>query len=334
MTQFSRVLKAAIFVTTVMLIGTIGYVMGEGAGWADAFWMVIITVSTVGYEEVFPLSDFGRIWTSVLIVLGVGGALYTAGAALDLAIERVTDRGRKNRMLREIDRVSDHHIVCGYGRVGEAVVEDILAAGADVVLVEQDAVKSDAARAAGILVVTGDATLNTSLEEAGIERAKSVVACVHTDSDNLVISLSAKSLNPNVTVVARANEAESVEKLTLAGADRVVAPQLVGGHRMAVMAMQAGLADVVELVLRGSRHLELRLERISIHPGAPLEGKTLRSAAIRELSGATIIGIEDAGQRVSLNPDPDRPLITGDVLVALGTPEQVAKLDALASRGR
>ncbi len=334
MTPVGRVGKAALFVVAVMVVGAAGFVFIEGASWSDAWYMVILTVSTVGYEEYVPLSGMGRLWTSGLIILGVGGALYTAGAALELAIEQVTDRGRRSRILREIERLDEHHIVCGYGRVGEAVVEDLVQAGTGVVVIEADLDKAESAREAGAMIVEGDATLNTYLEQAGIERAKSVVACVHTDSDNLVITLSAKALNPSVTVIARANEAESVEKLTLAGADRVVAPQRVGGHRMAVMAMQSGLADVVELVLRGSRHLELRLERIPIESGAPLDGQTLRSASIREASGATIIGIEDLSQRVSLNPDPDHPFEVGDILVALGTVDQVDRLVALASRDR
>ncbi len=190
----------------------------------DAFFMTMITISTVGYTEVFPLSETGELFTVGLIVVGVGTLFYTAGAALEAAFENLSGRQGMTKMTRTIERLSDHYIICGFGRVGSATWELMVDRGAEVLVIEGDPAAAQEARDAGALVLEEDATHNETLVAAGINRARSLIACVTADSDNLVIVLSAKALRPDLLVIARAAESESERKLYLAGADRVVAP--------------------------------------------------------------------------------------------------------------
>lgn len=331
MTPTARLRRAGLVLATIVAVGTVGYRVVEGAPWWESLYMVLMTVSTVGFAEVFPLGLAGQILTGLLIVFGVGTALYTAGVALEVAIVQVSDRGRKARMQREIDSLSNHQIVCGFGRVGQAAWEDILEHSSDVVVIEVDPDAAADARAQGALVVEGDATHNDALLAAGIDRAAGLIACVSSDSDNLVIVLSARSLNSSLPVVARANDIEAEEKIRLAGADRVVAPQRVGARRMAAMALQPGLADFVDLVIRG-HHVEFRVERVTVASGSRLDGQSLKGAGVRQHSGAMVLAIERPHEGVEVNPDADRIIPRGSVLVAIGTSAQIAALNALGDQ--
>ncbi len=322
-----RFRRAATFVFAVTVIGTVGYRLIEGADWFDSFYMTVVTITTVGFLEVFPLSMLGRLWTVVLIVLGLGSVFYTASVGLELIVQSTSISGRRRRLQRDIDRLSNHHILCGFGRVGESIWHDLVLGGEDVVVVENNEDRFAHAESLGALVILGDATTNTVLDQAGIERAASVLASVRNDADNLVIALSAKAIRPGVHVIARANEAESEEKLQLAGADRVVAPNRVGARRMAVMAMQRGFGDVIEFVMQGSRHFELRVERIPV--AGVLIGQTLKTAAIREQFGAMVVGLDHPTAGVTINPDPDLILQSGQSLVAIGTFGQLEALRRL-----
>lgn len=326
----SRLRRAAATLALISGAGTIGYRFIEDVSWSDAAYMVIITVSTVGYSEVFPLSEAGRVLTGILIVLGVGTAFYTGTAAIELGIEQMSDRGRRVRMERDIGRLEQHHLVCGFGRVGRAAWVELTERATPCVVVERDPERAEVARALGAAVIEGDATHNDVLEAAGIARAAGMLACVETDNDNLVIVLSARSLQPSISIVARANENESEEKLILAGADRVVLPQIVGAKRMAAMSLQPTVADVIDLTLRG-HHLEFRVERIPLEVGSPIAGDSLRTAGVREQSGAMVIAFEASTGDLALNPDPDESLNHVAALIAVGNPEQLTKLRMLCS---
>ena len=301
----------------------------EGVSWFDSFYMVIVTITTVGYSEVIDLSSIGRTLTIGLMLIGVGTAVYTAGAALEMALENLGDR-RTKRMSRLIDNLTNHYIICGFGKVGSATWEHIHRRSEDVVVIESNPALADAARAAGALVVEGDATRNDVLESAGIKRARSLIACVRDDSDNLVIVLSAKSICQDLLVISRATEPESEGKLKLAGADRIVSPQTVGARRIAAMALDPSLARFVDLVVEGDL-VELEIEQLTVPGESPLDGSSLRESRIRELSGATILAIEASRDGVQLNPDPDRLLAGGDVLVAIGTRTHIDALNQMLS---
>ena len=329
MSAASRVRIGLAFLALIIAAGTIGYVIIEGVSWFDSFYMVIVTITTVGYSEVIDLSSVGRTLTIGLMLIGVGTAVYTAGAALEMALENLGDR-RTKRMSRLIDNLSNHYIICGFGKVGSATWEHIHRRSEDVVVIESNPALADNARALGALVVEGDATHNDVLESAGIKRARSLIACVRDDSDNLVIVLSAKSICADLLVISRATEPESEGKLKLAGADRIVSPQTVGARRIAAMALDSSLARFVDLVVEGDL-VELEIEQLTVPGESPLDGSTLRESRIRELSGATILAIEASRDGVQLNPDPDRLLAGGDVLVAIGTRTHIDALNQMLS---
>lgn len=329
MSAASRVRIGLAFLALIIAAGTIGYVIIESVSWFDSFYMVIVTITTVGYSEVIDLSSIGRTLTIGLMLIGVGTAVYTAGAALEMALENLGDR-RTKRMSRLIDNLTNHYIICGFGKVGAATWEHIHRRSEDVVVIESNPALADAARAAGALVVEGDATRNDVLESAGIKRARSLIACVRDDSDNLVIVLSAKSICEDLLVISRATEPESEGKLKLAGADRIVSPQTVGARRIAAMALDPSLARFVDLVVEGDL-VELEIEQLTVPGESPLHGSTLRESRIRELSGATILAIEASRAGVQLNPDPDRLLVGGDVLVAIGTRTHIDALNRMLS---
>lgn len=326
MSREQRLLASITLLALVTFGGALGYVVIEGVGWGDAVYMTVTTISTVGFGEVFPLSPPGRVLTVVLIVIGVGAALYTAATALEITLERfIGGESRRRRMSREIDRLDDHIIVCGFGRVGRntwrALREEDIAS----VVIEVDPESAADGIAAGALVVEGDATRNDVLEAAGVDRARALIACVRNDNDNLVIVLSAKSRRRDLPVIARATELEAQEKLRLAGADRVVSPQLVGAHRLAALAAEPRLDEFVDVILHG-RLMELRIEGIDVPTESPIAGRTLRESAIREHSGAMVLAVETHAGELQFNPDPDLRLRSGQMIVAIGTSDQVESL--------
>jgi voltage-gated potassium channel len=293
----------------------------------DAFYMVAITVSTVGFQQEFPLTMPGRVWTVAIIVMGIGAALYTAAASIEYLVDLGEVR-RRRLMQRDISRLTGHIIVCGFGRVGGGVWSALRSRDLGVVAIEIDAGTAEAATEVGALVIEGDATHNDVLEMAGIRSAEAVIACVTDDSDNLVIALSVKALRPEVRVICRATELESERKLRLAGADAVVAPQAVGAERMAMMAIQPELAQVFDIVVSG-KAVEFRVEELDIDPACSFVGKTVADSGLREDTGALILAIEGASSELLVNPGPDVRLNAGERLVVVGTKEQVDRASEL-----
>ena len=236
--------------SVAVAVGTVGYVIIEGVPVFDAFYMVAITVSTVGFQQEFPLSTLGRLWTIVIIGMGIGAALYTAVAFIEYLVDLGEVR-REKKMQKDVARLSGHVIVCGFGRVGRGTWATLRDRDKTVVVIDSNPDRVEAARAAGAYVIHGDATHNDVLEMAGVTSAGALIACVADDSDNLVIALSVKALRPDLRVICRATEIESERKLRLAGADAVVAPQAVGAERLALMASQPELAQIFDVVING-----------------------------------------------------------------------------------
>jgi voltage-gated potassium channel len=316
----------------VAVVGTIGYMIIEGVSPFQAFYMVAITVSTVGYGEVFPMSTAGEVWTVFVLIGGLGVALYTAIASFEYLVDLGEVR-RRRKMERDISRLAGHVIVCGWGRVGRQVWTALRDRDIDVAVIESDQGRAEAAQGAGALILRGDATHNDVLELAGVESAAALIACVADDSDNLVIALSTKSLRPDLRVISRATEMESERKLLLAGADAVVAPQAVGAERLAMMALQPELAQIFDVVINGNA-VEFRVEELDISPGCVVAGKTIRESGIRQTSGALILAVEGDDDNVVVNPGPDLKLTPGERLVVVGTKDQVDRAaHLLASRG-
>lgn len=307
----------------IVVVGAIGYIVIEGAPVLDALYMVVITVTTVGFGEVFELSGGGQLWTMFILISGFGIAIYTAIASIEYLVD-LGEHRRRRRMLNQAAKLTNHIIVCGFGRVGQRTWSELRDRGVDVVVIEASSDRVEAARAADAVVITGDATHNHVLQLAGVEHAQAVIACVADDSDNLVIALSVKALRPNVRVVCRATELESERKLRLAGADAVVAPQAVGAERLALMAMQPELAQIFDVVVAGSP-VEFRVEELGIATDCAVAGKTIQESGIRQDTGALILALEGGEEQVVVNPGPDVTLTPGDRLVVVGTKDQVER---------
>ncbi|MFN2556392.1 MAG: TrkA family potassium uptake protein [Nitriliruptorales bacterium] len=311
----------------VLLVGFVGYQVLEGLSPLDALYMTIITVTTVGFREVADLGPAGKGFTIGLIVAGVVSATYAALSAAEFFIEGHFRRAiERRRMERRIKALEGHIIVCGYGRVGRHLVEELAREGVPFVVVDDDEGKVSELTDAGQLAVLGDATAEHVLQEAGLLRARALVAAVNTDADNVLVTLTAKGLRPDLTVIGRTKADENEAKLRRAGADRVIAPTTIGGRRIAQILTRPVVADFLDGL--GPGGIEYTLEEVPIVAGGPLEGTTLREAAIREHYGCTVLAVRRAGTSVTeSHPTAESVLNPGDVLVILG-----AEADVMAMR--
>jgi voltage-gated potassium channel len=313
----------------VIVVGTVGYI-ALGFPWLDALYQTVTTVATVGFREVHPLSSGGQAFTIVLILVGVGTALYTFTQGLEVVVEgHIAEVLGRRRMQREIARMSGHVIVCGFGRVGRNLAQYVTGAGRDVIVIDNDATRAAAAEEVG-LVVRGDATTDEVLKEAGIERAGVLVTALNTDAANLFVTLTARSLCSELFIVARARVESSEPKLAQAGADRVVNPQGIGGARMAAFVLQPHVAEFLDVVMHDGS-LEFRLEEVPLTTGSPLAGRSLREAHIRDSTGAMILALRDAGGAFTTNPPPETELCAGQILIAIGTDAQLRALATAAT---
>lgn len=310
----------------IVVAGTVGYVI-LGLSLLDALYQTVTTVTTVGFREVEPFTATGQVFTIVLILVGVGTALYTFTLLMEAVIEgQIQVLLGRRRMERQIARMSGHVIVCGFGRVGRAIADYVSKAGQEVVVVDKDPERIATVRHAA---VQGDATDDRVLRDAGIDRAKVLVSALTTDADNLFVTLSGRSLRPDLFIVARARIEESEAKLAQAGADRVVNPQSIGGKRMAAFVLQPHVAEFLDIVMHDGS-LEFRLEEVAVPAGSPLAGASLRDAHIRDHTGALILAMRDEHGRFTTNPPPETVLYAGQILIAIGTEIQLAALAAAA----
>ncbi|HEX2038637.1 MAG TPA: potassium channel protein [Acidimicrobiales bacterium] len=322
-----RVRLALVGLLLVMLAGVVGYSV-LGFGLLDAVYQTVTTVSTVGFREVRPLSDAGRVLTIALILLGTGTALYTFGLLVEAVVEGgIRDLFGRRRMDKKIAGMQGHVIVCGWGRVGKAIARNVTGMGHEVVVVDCD---PDRTADVPHPTVVGDATEDDVLRAAGIERARALVAAIDTDAENLYVTLSGRALRPDLFVVARARLRESEEKLLRAGADRVVNPQAIGGARMAAFVLQPHVAEFLDVVMHDGS-LEFRLEEVHVPERSPLAGRSLREAHIRDRTGALVLALRDRSGTFTTNPSPETRIESGQVLIAVGTAAQLAALGAAVS---
>jgi voltage-gated potassium channel len=315
----------------IVVAGTIGYsVLGFGP--LDALYQTVTTITTVGFREVEPLDQAGQVFTIVLILAGVGTALYTLTVGLELLVEgHVGELMERRRMDKRINALRDHVIVCGWGRVGRAIAGELAAAGRPLVVVDNDPER--VAMITAHPYILGDATSDDVLQRAGIDRASALVAALSTDAENLFITLSGRALQPGLFIVARAREESSVDKLSRAGADRVVNPQEIGGARMAAFVLRPHVTDFLDVVMH-DRGIELRLEEIELQPGSPFEGLTLSEAKVRDQTGALVLALRDQSGVFVTNPDPATGLASGQILIAIGTESQLLTLSLAAGARR
>jgi voltage-gated potassium channel len=331
----ARFIGTAGFFGSIILIGTVGYMVIEGWSWSDSVYMTVITLTAVGYDEVHPLSNPGRAFTSFILFGGITGlGLWFAFLTSFIVELDLADVFRRRRALRQVKKMNNHVIVCGAGRTGNQVVEELLMAGQSFVVIERDPekVKELQALLPDITVIEGDATVDHFLEEAGIQAARGLIACLSADTDNLFVCLSARDQRPDLEIVARAYEEQTVPKLYRAGANHVVSPNASGAIRMASFMVRPVVVSFLDVATR-SPDLTLRMEQETVSQSSPLAGKTLADVRLPQYTGLIVIGIRkknppDAEEESTyvFNPQADTRLDPGDVMIVLGKPEQIDKL--------
>jgi len=310
--------------------GTAGYMLVEGWSAWDAFYMTVITISTVGYREVHPLSRAGQGFTVALLIGGVGAALYSFTLVATMVVEgglpKSLQRRRHERML---NTTSDHFIVCGYGRIGRIVTQQFLRQRIPCVVVERDGDRVRAALEDGALAVEADASREDVLRRVGIERARGLIAAVGTDAENVYAVLTARVMRPDLFIIGRAETEDATTKLKRAGADRVISPYQIGGMQMAQTAIRPAVVDFMELAT-SSDNLELAMEEITIAPLSVLANQSILGANLRQRYGVIIVGIQRHDRRMEFNPESDTAILPGDKLVVLGRPESLRLLEVEA----
>lgn len=325
MSHWRRLGGASIALVVVLIIGTIGYVV-LGFGLLDALYQTVTTISTVGFREVEPLSPAGQVFTMVLILVGVGAALYTFSVLIETLIEgRLNELLGRRRMEQSLASMQGHVIICGWGRVGRSIAAEVTAAGRDLVVVEANASRVESLSHPSVV---GDATEDAVLHAAGIERAAALVAAVDGDAANSFITLSARALRPDLFIVARTRSQESADKLVRSGADRVVNPQSIGGARMAAFVLRPHVAEFLDVVMR-ERALEFRLEEVPVSMESPIVGRSLRDSHLRDRTGALVLALRDADGTFQTNPSPDLEIRGGQVIIAIGTQDELDSLVAV-----
>lgn len=318
-TPMRRLLLATVVFAAVTAFGTAGFMVLGDASSLDALYMTVVTISQVGYDEHIPLDDAGRVFTMIVILMGVGSITFLVVSGLDFVLEGHLEEllGRR-RMDRELARLTEHTIICGFGQVGRHVALHLREEDRRLVVVDIDGGLVAAARDHDLLAVEGDASLEDTLVRVGITSAHAVVASAHDDADNVLISLTAKGLNPDAFLVARIKEDENEAKVRRAGADRVIAPAAIGGRRMAALVTRPGVIDFLDVVTHGTDE-DLVLEEIRVDDGDVMDGRTLRQLQMRERHGVTVLAIRSDGASTNTRPGPDSLLTAGDRLVVIGS---------------
>ena len=310
----------------VLVTGTVGY-MVIGLSLLDSVYQTVITVSTVGFREVTiegEISTAYKIFTIGLVLFGAGTVLYTLGLLLETLLEgRLSDTIWRRRMQKRIDELSDHVIVCGWGQVGQAIGAYVMRTGSDVVVIDRS--EDKLSHAEGHLVVVGDATQDDTLMAAGIDRAATLISALDHDADNLFVTVSARALRPDLQIVSRALDRRTEEKLRRAGASRVVNPHELGGSRMAALALHEYVAEFLDVMVH-DQDWSTRLEQVKVTEDSPFAGRSLAQCDIRSLTGAMVVSVRDVNGVFHTNPPADRVVEDGEIIIAMGTGEQLTAL--------
>jgi voltage-gated potassium channel len=330
MTPTRRLLLGVAALATIISAGVVGYMLIEGWSFLDSVFMTVTTITTVGYDEVHPLSEAGRIFSIFLIIGGVGGALYALSAIVAFVVEgefgtRLGRRQMKNR----IAKLKNHFIICGYGRVGQEIGRVFTEEGVPFVAIDKDQESTAIADKENHLYLLADATNDEALKETGIEHARGLVVAVGSDPDSTYITLSARQLRPDLFIEARASSGEAETKLKKAGADRIISPHSIGARRMAMIALRPAVVDFIDTVTY-RRGRELQLENINVNEDSPLANQSV--AEISHSTKATLLAISKKNGRLLANPSTEEIIEVGDILVAMGTRQQLMALEKACER--
>ncbi|MDD3581324.1 MAG: potassium channel protein [Desulfobacca sp.] len=325
MTVFKRALFGLAVLCFIIALGSIGYALIEGWNFFEGLYMTVITLTTVGYGEVRPLSRAGRAFTLVLIFTGTGFMLYMVGYWAQVIVEgQIRDVLGRRKVEKEIHHLKNHYIVCGYGRIGEVIAKELRQAGVPLVVIENRLEAIAKLERGGYLYLEGDASDEEILQVAGVTQARGLVSVVSSDADNVYIILTARTLNPGLLIVARAGEEGSEQKLLRAGADKVVSPYMLGGYRLAQTILRPNVVNFIEIAMRGQ--VDLTLEEIPVGGTSEIIGLPLKDSGIRQKLGLIIVAIKRADGQMLFNPRPDTHILLGDTLIAIGPRDKLDQL--------
>lgn len=327
--EFVRLRTSVILLVSIVLFGTFGYTIIEHMPLFDSFYMTLITISTVGFSEIRPLTQAGRMITVVIIISGISLLTYTMGQVAQIFVEGELRKlfGRR-KLERNIALLEDHYIVCGYGRIGEVICKELADEKIPFLVVEQDTTKIEVLERDGYLYLAKDATADETLLEAGLLRAKGVATAVSSDADNVFITLTAKGLRPDIFVLSRAADIKNEAKLLRAGASRVVCPYNMGGSRMAQILKKPTVVDFLDSAMM-SGEFGLSIQEAVILPTSRLVGKTVMESNLRRDFGAMIIAIKKTTGDMAFSPGPHATFDAGDVIVAITKKENMEGMEKM-----
>ncbi len=329
MTLPRKIYYAAGAVVLTLSVGTVGFVIVDGYPWFDAFYMTVITVFTIGYSEIRPLSQAGRVFNVCLIMFGGVMFLGAVGAFTQTLIElELNQYFGKRRVRNLVEQLKGHYIICGYGRVGRGAADELKNAGVPFVVIDNSGDRVERAIKQGLVAVVGDCTRDETLRGAGIERAYGLIATLRTDADNLFLILSARALNPNLHLTARVSEEEAEQKMRRAGADAVFAPYTITGARMAQALLRPHVHQFIDFTTRNS-DLNVGIEQVAVAKSSRFGGKTLEQAGLRRDFGIVVLAIKKADGKMMLNPPADATIVEGDFLIVMGENPDLRKLELL-----
>lgn len=310
-------------------LGALGFHLIEGWGWLESFYAATQTVTTVGFGDIHPVTRGGRLFTVFFMLIGVGTVLYALTNIVQAVVQsEILEIYQQRKRWRKMMQLSDHYIICGAGRVGSRVVSELERSGTPFVVIERTASKVQAWKDAGHFVIVGDATLEATLHQAGVDRARGLAACLPDDADNVYVVLTARDLNPGLHIVARAAEEQAEHKLFRAGANRVIAPIIIGGHRMAQALTKPAVADFIDSI--AAENLNLGVEQVELEAGCVYDCKSLRETNIRSELNSVVVAIRRANGEMVYQPNGDVELKAKDLLVVIGRPDTLTRLSEFA----
>ena len=329
-----RLLRVLLAIAVVLALGTVGFTTIADYPLFDAFYMTLMTITTVGYAEIHPLARAGRVFNSFLIFFGVSTMFLAVGATTQTIIElELSQYFVKRRVRRMIDKLDDHFIVCGFGRVGRGAANELQRAGVSFIVIDNHDDKVDRAMKSGMLAVLGDASRDENLRDLGISRSKGLIAALSSDADNLFLILSAKGLNPKLIISARVSEEGSEQKFRRAGADSVFAPYDITGSRLAQAILRPHVATFLDFTTMGMG-LNVSIEQVRVSDGSECVSKSLGEIQLRRQVGVIVLAIRKAGGTMLFNPDADATIAAGDFLIAMGDAAQLRQLEGMLAETR
>lgn len=314
-----------------VVLGDLGFIEG-GMTVLESLYMTVITLTTVGFREVKPLGPAGEAFTISLIVLGVGTAAWAATNAVEVMLGDTYWLSRQRQRIREaVMELTDHFVVCGYGRLGRQIVRDLVARGEAFVVIEWDAELEEEMTEANVPHVIGDATHEDALVTAGIERARGLVSCLDSDANNVLTILTARDLNNRLLIVARANSEAAENRLRRAGANRMVTPEIIGGHRMALALLRPAVHDFFGRIFSTRLERDYDIGQVTVPENSPFNGQTVATCDLRRVRSVTILAIRKPDGAFDLNPVPDRAIEAGETLILIGPADAIYDLEAMYS---